>query len=111
MKKYILMLTISTIFFAGSCKKDGGNGKNSLPCERDNTATITVTNTSSNPYSFYIDGVLKGTLSGYSTRTFTENAGAWNLRAEQQSGYLFTPTIRTDNPIVDACEEWTWQFP
>jgi hypothetical protein len=110
MKKLFFLLMVSASLFS-ACSKDGKNGTSGKACERDNTATITVTNTSSNPYTFSIDGITKGTLSGYSTRTFTEEAGAWNLRAVQQSGYLFTPTVATDNPIVDACEEWTWQFP
>jgi hypothetical protein len=107
MRKLIfLLITFSAIL--SSCTKNENSGK---ACNRDNTATLTVSNSSSNPYRITIDGRTVGTLSGYSTQTFTEKAGVWNMRATQVSGYLFTPTIVTDTKAIEACENWQWFIP
>jgi hypothetical protein len=107
MKNLFLALLISSALLS-SCTKSANSGK---ACDRDNTAIIAVSNNSSNPYQFSIDGQTLGTLAGYSTETFTHPSGTWNMKATQLSGYIFTPTVVTDVKTVDACEEWTWAVP
>ena len=79
------------------------------PCEVNNTAEITVHMTGTdNPYSFYLDGVWKGSISGGASRTFTVSAGSHSIKVEQESGFVFTPTIVTDTQFFDECEQWAW---
>ncbi|MCZ2355533.1 MAG: hypothetical protein LC115_02405 [Bacteroidia bacterium] len=84
--------------------------KNPQDCARNATAKTTVTITSSNPYRFYVNGVLQGTISGNSSKSFVHPAGVNNsLKVEQVSGYVAYPTVATDVQTQNACSEWSWK--
>lgn len=60
---------------------------------KNSYATIRVNSRSSNPYEVYVDGDLDGIVYGNSTREIEVVPGRHHIKAVQQSGYLFSPTI------------------
>ena len=103
MKNVIMLLIITTGLFA--CKKSD--------CEINKTGTITVSNNSSNPYDFYIDGVYKGRLAGKSIsgKYSVSQGNNREFYVIQVSGYLFSPTKLTNVFNVVSCNNYTWQIP
>lgn len=107
-------LKLSTIFstlllLIASCGKDTYQPA----CETNKTGTITISNSSSNPYNIYIDGVYQIQLSGGSVSkklTITEGNGR-QLYAVQVSGYLLYPTERQSTFNVLSCTDYSWQIP
>lgn len=97
-------------------KNDGGSQfanstiiiKNPKECARNSTATIATSITSSNPYYFYVDNVLKGTISGQSTKSFTVPSGTHTFKVEQVSGYLLYPTVVSTTSTFTTCGNYTW---
>ena len=82
------------------------------PCEVNKTTTITISNSSSNPYDVYVDGIYKTRVYGNAIQDITVNEG--NNRAfyaEQVSGYVFYPTTRSSTINVLRCTPYTWQIP
>ncbi len=75
-------------------------------CERNETGSITIINTSTNPYDLYQDNNLIETIKGKSTITFDVTPATYQIKAVQKSGYLAYPTINIRNaPIQNACQE------
>lgn len=100
------MITQGIIFFL-SCSKDEPS------CETYKTGTVTISNSSSNPYNIYVDGAFKITLNGNSiSEEIDLNEGnGRQLYAVQVSGYLFSPTERETTFNVLRCTDYTWQIP
>lgn len=82
-------------------------------CEVNKTGTITISNSSSNPYDIYIDDGYKMTLGGneISNEIIIDEGNNRKLYAEQVSGYLLYPTKRTDHFNVVRCSGYSWQIP
>ena len=97
------------LVFMSSCSES----ETLKPCEVNRTGTITVSNSSSNPYNVYVDGVFKIQLAGGTiSQKITLNEGnGRQLYAEQVSGYLFYPTTKTTNFNVVRCTDYSWQIP
>jgi len=82
------------------------------PCERDQTGTLKVNNTSSNPYDIYIDGEYVKRVPGKSNvGEIPIKQGSRKLRAIQVSGYILYPTEVTADGTVATCKETFWQIP
>lgn len=64
------------------------------------TSTIRLKNTSSNPYTIYLDGVKQGTLNGGYYADFEVNPGSHSVRVIQNSGYVF---YATDESYTISC--------
>ena len=109
-KPFLLFLTIFTIFtIFNSCSK-----KDSKPdCEVNKYGTITISNSSSNPYDIYIDGVYSTRLSGraISTKIKINEGNTRVLYAIQVSGYILYPTEKTTIFNVLSCSDYSWQIP
>lgn len=110
MKKVVLvLLAIISITIVNSCKKE----TTKPTCETDKYATITISNSSTNPYNIYIDGVFKMQLNGgsISTEIKINEGNSRKLYAEQVSGYLLYPTKKTEYFNVLRCSDYGWQIP
>lgn len=75
-------------------------------------AQIYFKNTNSDPYTIYLDGTSVGTLDGGETSHGFDVVpkDLHELRAEQNSGYLFYPTVETDTILVNENFKTTWEF-
>jgi hypothetical protein len=102
-------LWIGVFLMLFACKKD----EIKPDCETNKYGTVTVSNSSSNPYKLYIDDVYYGQLSGGSiTQNIKLNEGNnRKLYVLQVSGYLLYPTERTTYFNVISCSSYTWQIP
>jgi hypothetical protein len=109
MKLLSSLLILMMLVFMSSCSES----ETLKPCEVNRTGTITVSNSSSNPYNVYVDGVFKIQLAGGTiSQKITLNEGnGRQLYAEQVSGYLFYPTTKTTNFNVVRCTDYSWQIP
>lgn len=99
MKKLLIIALIASLFSCSGKEEECTNG------------TIRFFCTSDNPYICEIDGVIKGTVAGNSFLDFTVPEGSHTVRATQQSGYLFTPTIVTKTAAVFGCQTTQFTFP
>lgn len=97
------------IVVAGCEKKD----ESKQECETNKTGTITISNSSSNPYDIYIDDVYKMRLNGkvVSNPIDISEVNNRKLYAEQVSGYVLYPTRKTDYFNVVRCSDYSWQIP
>jgi hypothetical protein len=75
------------------------------------TGTLKLTNRSFNPYKVYVDGVYEMKVSGRTSRDLNLTEGAYDVRVEQESGYLLFPTVLEKTISVDPCSESEWKFP
>lgn len=107
-KVFFVLLLLAGI--AAGCKKEE-NKPVQLPCERDQTAIIVITNNSANPYALFVDGFERASIPGGAQRTYSISAGGRQLRAVQQSGYLLYPSVFEAAPYFKACEKKYWSFP
>ena len=84
---------------------------NRPPCVANNSTRIEFVCTSDNPYDVYVNNTFVVRLNGGTSQTYTFNAGFKNLRAEQVSGYVFTPTIAEATVAGEQCKAYQWVFP
>jgi hypothetical protein len=89
------------------------NTVNAFPTTLKPTGTLTFKNTSSNPYNVYVNNSLKfQNMSGSGTiKSYLTNPGIYTIRVEQQSGYLFNPTIITYVRELTCGNELLTTFP
>lgn len=109
--KKILTLSLSILLFAFySCDSSKDNLS---PCEVNKTGTVTISNSSTNPYDIYIDNVYKGRLAGgtISQKITVDEGNGREFYAEQVSGYLLYPTTKRSTTNVIRCTDYTWQIP
>lgn len=104
--KKVLLLSLLSVTLIYSCKKDGQAGK-----PASNEGTIRFTNTSSNPYTIYINGGQVGTVTGKKFREYNKEAGNYILKAVQESGYVIYPTVRETSFYLSAGQEKEFVFP
>jgi len=105
MKRTILLAVLFTsVIFMSGCKEE---------CEKSGMASITISNTSNNPYDFYINNSFIERINGNSISKDIAISEGNNqqLYAVQVSGYIFFPTEVFDNLNVIACSEYSWQIP
>lgn len=109
MKTRVVILLVITLSVFSSCTKEDAE---QIECEGENIGYLTITNTSENPYKIYIDGTLTFTLDG---NTFIDDhkisVGVHKLKAEQESGFLFYPTIVEETFSFGQCEKLGWVIP
>jgi len=118
MKKTIkLMRTVFAglaviLVFLTSCEKESTEPEKP-DCEVKKYGTITISNSSSNPYDIYVDNVFKIQMPGgsISTKINIDEGNNRKLYAKQVSGYLLYPTERSSSFNVLSCSDYSWQVP
>ena len=80
-------------------------------CTKNDTGTVRFSNSSSNPYELFINGESKGEFAGGSWRNFDLDAGTYNLKAEQISGFILFPTVKNGEIVVSGGDFLEWSFP
>lgn len=113
MKKIIiLLLAVICIATINSCKKEDPT-PDKPDCEVNKYGTITVSNSSSNPYKIFIDSIFIVEISGGSISSKIEIKEGNNrqLNAVQVSGYLFYPTEKIKYLNIISCSDYSWQIP
>lgn len=110
--KNLISLSAALFLFLSlaGCSKDEMSQES---CERNKTGTVTVSNSSSNPYDIYINGTYRLRLGGGQiSEQITLNEGnGTNLQAEQVSGFVLYPTIKQKQANIVRCSNYTWQIP
>jgi hypothetical protein len=101
MKKLLLIGLISTTLF--SCTKEEVDDR--PDCEKNNTSTVKVINTTNDSYDIYLDDVYQVLLPPNTFHNITSQAGFHLVRYEQTNGYLFTPTIENYQGTAAQCGE------
>jgi hypothetical protein len=114
----VFLICLCGLFF--NCEKNTNNPSKQSPgqpvkpdCEVNKYGTITVSNSSSNPYELYIDNTFKMQIPG---KSITEEIRIYQgnnrkLYAKQVSGYLLFPTEKTEHFNVISCSDYSWQIP
>ncbi|HRD82098.1 MAG TPA: hypothetical protein PLL53_15170 [Saprospiraceae bacterium] len=80
-------------------------------CDKEEIGSVKFSNTSTNPYQLIINGESRGEFSGGSWRIFELKAGYYELRAEQVSGFILFPTVKTGEIWVKDGDYLEWSFP
>ena len=76
------------------------------------TGILKFINTSTNPYNVFINNTLEiSNMNGGITKSYNFPSGSYTIRVEQQSGYLFSPTIETFNTTLTCGGTATTTFP
>jgi len=105
---YSVKLTVSNSAGSNSITK---NIKVYSDCEANEYGWIKFSCTSNYSYDLYINGTFKERIPGRTSLTYKLNAGTYNCRVEQVSGYIFYPTIESKSIKVESCYTTTWSFP
>lgn len=115
MKKTIYTLLSLMLLSVTSCKKDGDNNNNNQldPCEEQNFGWISVSNTSSNPYGFYVNSQFVANIQGNSFLNDHQLSAGNNVQlyAVQLSGYILWPTEVNTTLNVVECSDYSWVIP
>jgi len=85
--------------------------KASPDCEIYQFGWLTVKNTSSNPYNFYVNNQFVEQINGGASKKYEIKAGSQKLYAKQVSGYVLYPTECNATCNVVKCESYNWQIP
>jgi hypothetical protein len=74
---------------------------------------LQVVHWEANPYKVFVNNVMVGIVyPGAANSLFVDVAdGTRQLKAEQHSGYVLTPTVYNATVGVPQCVTTTWQFP
>ena len=115
MKTIKYVFTFIVFFAIISCKKneDGSSTLSKPDCQKNKYGTVTISNSSSNPYDISIDGTYNMRLSGgaISSKIKLNEGNGRKLYAKQVSGYAFYPTEANTSFNVVACSDYSWQIP
>jgi len=107
-KQLFTAFMLLAITFYG-CEKESNNNDDANPiCT---SGELTISNSSSNPYSIKVNGLYKAIVQGGSVNEFSINVGFHSLKAEQVSGYVLYPTIVESTVTIEGCEKYAWQIP
>jgi hypothetical protein len=92
-----------------SCQK----GDTAPGCSLGNYGTVSITNTSNDPYDFYLDDVLNSTIKPNSVaeQIHIKEGNGHKLFVKQVSGFVVTPTQETKMLDVTKCNDYSWQIP
>lgn len=112
MKKNIFrsaLLLFLCVFVCSSCQPE----EVKPDCEIRNYGTITISNSSSNPYDIFVDGVFQQQLGGgrISGDIRINGGNDRSLYAKQVSGFVLFPTEKSTTFNVVSCSSYTWQIP
>jgi hypothetical protein len=105
MKKTIKLAFLFIAISFLSCKKEV------ITVPSCPTGKIRLTSNSSNPYNLYIDGVLKNKVAGYAYIEYDLPEGSHTFKAEQVSGYVLYPTVKSSTIAIFGCKDTEWIFP
>ena len=100
MKNLSIIALAFVAFTLGSCKKE--------KCDK---GTVRMSNNSNELYNVYIDGTFKESLNGKTFKEYDLPEGTHQVKAVQQDGYLFFPTVKETTVNVYGCEETEFIFP
>jgi len=91
----------------------GGKEDIAPPCETNATATITISNTLSDPYDLYVDNVFKSTIpSKQILKDYVLKEGnGTKILLRQKSGYIFFPTEYISTLNIVRCSNYTKTIP
>lgn len=101
MKLFLMAVIVGAII--GACDPDDNNGNNGDGNDGGGTVTtgtLKLTNVTSYPFKVYINNAYKETVSGGGTYSYKNEAGSYEFKFEQTSGYYQYPLIG----------EWTLQI-
>ena len=101
----VIALAIS-LFTLGCSKDDDGDTLNN-----NKEGQLTMVNYSSNPYALYINNQQKSDIAGNGNATYNLEAGEYEVRVLQKSGYTLYPTDETYNITITAGNIYTKNFP
>lgn len=106
--KNTLILCLLTMLVSTSCESNS-----SKDCEVNRYGTIQISNTSTNPYDFFIDGTYECTINGKSLSNDIriDEGNNHKLYVKQVSGYLLYPTEKTEYITVIRCNKYSWIIP
>lgn len=114
--KNLLYLTLF-LFTLAACKKEETPQPNQTPidnrppCEKNNTGTFTLFSGKDDPYSVYMDGTYKGTISAYGIlRIENVSVDCYYFEIIQNSGYVFYPTKIKPTICAKKCTEVQYSF-
>jgi Carboxypeptidase regulatory-like domain len=85
--------------------------ENDFTCILGNLGTVEYVNTSSDPYTIYLDGNEIEIMGGDSTLQFQTNAGYHTLNVIQQSGYATSPINETITGTMGCGDTLKFTFP
>ena len=105
MKKVLIIIAVSLLLF--SCDKE----KDKKACERNNTFSIELINSKTDPYEIYVNEKYVGTIAGKDKQTFDISAGYFKITFKQKSGYLLYPSVYDMTDTYSACERYYKVFP
>ena len=110
MRKILFFVAIALI--AISCEETVED--NRTECQKENIGYIKFSNTSSDAYDVFVNNV------HYKQQPGNTVSGSWlkyaagkqyNIKVQQVSGYIFTPTVRNYTVTLNQCDEKTVTFP
>lgn len=88
------------------------NTKNMTTAVLAKSGTLKITNTSSNLYDIYINGILEiPNMAGGTTSSFKAGVGTYNIRVLQKTGFLLIPTDKTYSGSITCGSTLTCTFP
>jgi hypothetical protein len=108
-KQYIFLTLLTLSFGLNSCYK----GAFDPGCDAGKYGYITIINTSSDPYDFYIDDQLQMTIAGNTNASniHIKAGDDRKLYVKQANGFLVSPTEETKFIDVKQCKYYNWQIP
>ena len=97
MKKLLILLFSVALIFT-SCEKEE-------QCELSDFGFLDINNNSDDLYAVYINGTLSLSLSGHTfSNDYELDSGIYDITAEQQTGFIFFPTIVDFTVSISNCQ-------
>ncbi|MBS1774314.1 MAG: hypothetical protein JST82_15765 [Bacteroidetes bacterium] len=104
MRFFTIIITVTVFVFAASCIKS----KNDL-CKY---GTVRFTCNGNNPYMIFVDGGTSIDLvQPKEYKDVKVYKGKHTLKAEQKSGYIIFPTVKTMDVDIQGCDTLAFMFP
>jgi hypothetical protein len=105
---FSLSLFVTTVYSLSACNK---NDEITNPSPSATEGVLRCTNTSSNSYTVYLDGIYVSSLPGKTFEEYKKKAGTYTVKAEQNEGYILYPTIVERNILITANSQVEFIFP
>lgn len=107
----ISLLTLAIVLFSTGCKKETTAPDNRPACEKNQTATLVITNNSTNPYDLYNNNKFVQIINPKTNVTLTLSKGSHETKVVQLKGFLISPSVFSKPYNYTACETQTFVFP
>lgn len=110
MKKTIFSLLV--ILSLAGCQSEVED--NRTECQKENVGYLAFQNTSDDAYDIFIDNKYYKQQPGNSVSSVWTKFPAgksYNIKVQQVSGYLFSPTIKSYTVTLNQCDEKKITFP